>query len=353
MVYCREDLAEKLSEQRKEDKKSNNKKFKLIKLDFNALFKFMKEVQSSRNNFYIRLYNKIKQFRMYCINVWMQRHRQLAIVIEYIIWTKFFVNLCIFEIEQPINYTIIQTNTENQSIFFYLFRVDNYLTLLMIIEILLKIFIYGSKRYFARMINIFDTTIVLINILSLISRVFDLGDNGILPSVLSPFNYLRILSVLYVKWKFLQIICASILSGINQLQANVVLYCIMYLILTVVAYRFLSTFISDREDDNLLSSETNFDTFADSAITVFYILFKFEWPSMAFNYLVFNKKGENEKPMFETTGRKSFVEFIPFIVEIFLLISIFIHLFFRELFVPQIIYYLDISKVLQIKVSFF
>ena len=319
-------------------------------VDFNSLYAFIDEMRKPRMHFAANLFNQFDRFKEQCTSLMSSGRVQMAI--EYVVWAKFFIQLCIFQIEQPLNYTMIMH--EKLRIYYYLFWIDNLLTLLMTVEMLVKIFVfYGARRFFAKTIHIFDSFIVLINLVALASRLFDLGDDRNLARLLSPFTYLRILSLLYVKWRLLQIIYAAILSGKNQLQANIVFYAAIYIILSVVGYRFMATFSSDIDEDDLLAPNFNFATFSDSLITVFYVLMKFEFSSIAFNYLTFNKKNDQGETMFESDSPTGFVEYLPFIVEIFLLTTIFVHLFFRELFVPQLIYYLDISKLLQVKVGRF
>lgn len=317
-------------------------------VDFNTLYAFIERVQKPKAPLAKRLLNQIDQIKDGCTSLMATENGQMAI--EYVIWAKFFIHLCIFQIEQPLNYMLFMN--EKLRIYYYLFWIDNLLTLLMALEMLLKIFVfYGTKNFFAKTINIFDFVIVLINIISLISRLSSLDEEKHIARLLSPFTYLRILSLLYTKWRLLQIIYAAILSSKNQLQANFVFYLLIYIILAVIGYRFLSTFVSDIDDDDLLVPDLHFETFLDSLITSFYMLMKFEFSSIAFDYMLFNKKDENGDTMFESDSPTGFIEYLPFSVETFLFIIIFVHLFFRELFVPQLIYYLDISKLLQLKVS--
>lgn len=317
-------------------------------IDFNTLYALIEEMRKPRLHFAASLLHEIDRIKQRCASQMSTAHAQMAI--EYVIWAKFFIHLCIFQIEQPLNYTLIMD--EKLRIYHYLFWIDNLLTLLMTVEMLLKIFVfYGARKFFSKRINIFDSFIVLINLISLASRLVNLGDKRNLVRLLSPFTYLRILSLLYVKWRLLQIIYAAILSGKNQLQANIVFYAAIYLILSIVGYRFLASFSSDIDEDDLLAPNFNFASFTDSLITVFYVLMKFEFSSIAFNYLIFNKKQDNGETIFPSDSPTGFVEYLPFIVETFLLTTIFVHLFLRELFVPQLIYYLDISKLLQVKVS--
>lgn len=337
---------------RKTDRKASAPKEELVLpgsklIDFRTLYALIEEMRSSKRHFATNLSNKIDQIKERFAGLMETSNAQM--VIEYVIWAKFFIHLCIFQIQQPLNYTLIMN--EKLRIYYYLFWIDNLLTLLMTLEMLLKIFVfYRPKKFFSKTINTFDFVIVLINIISLVSRLINLGDDRNAARLLSPFTYLRILSLLYVKWRLLQIIYAAILSGKNQLQANIVFYVTIYIILVVVGYRFLATFVSDIDEDDLLAPNFNFETFSDSLITVFYVLMKFEFSSIAFNYLIFNKRNETGEPMFPSDSPTGFVEYLPFSVEIFLLTTIFVHLFFRELFVPQLIYYLDISKLLRVKV---
>ena len=313
--------------------------------EVDQLYELVKQAHlaESKPDLFTSLSGRFKKLKKVFSNLQMYEYRQVNILIEYVIWAKFFINLCIFQIEQPFNYAHMMH--EKARIFYYLLWIDNYLTLFMSVEILLKILVFGFHKFYSSLINIFDSSIVFINILSFIARLFDLSDYE---RLLSPFTYLRILTVMYKKWKLLQIISASVDQAKSQIRANIVFYFIIYILLTVVGYRFLSTFAADQQDDDLLQPETNFQTFFYSSITVFYLLFKFEWTPIAFNYLLFNKKSPDGQPMFTMPDYEPFIEYIPFIVEIFLIVSIFVHLFFKELFVPQVIYYLDIAKLLHI-----
>lgn len=153
-----------------------------------------------------------------------------------------------------------------------------------------------------------------------------------------------------MKWKILQIIYLSVRLAKNQIQANFVFFFIVFIILTVYGHRFLFDFIADEDPDDITQLDVSFRDLYHSSITVFYLLFKFEWTTLAINYLLFNKQINSQGPSFLVETHE-FINYIPFSFEIFLIVAILMHLFFTELFVPQLIYFLDISKLLQLKVG--
>ena len=184
----------------------------LSKVDLDRLSELILNTQNLKlNQLSSLLPNQLKFMKEFFFNLWLKHHLKIISIIEYIIWAKFFINLCIFQFEQPINYA--KEISEETGVFYFLFWIDCCLTLLMIVEILFKIFIFGVWKFLSRTVNLFDTTIVLICTLSFITRLLHFN---VLARLLSPFTYLRILSVLYVKWRLFQIICIAILSGKNQ-----------------------------------------------------------------------------------------------------------------------------------------
>lgn len=158
-----------------------NKKKKYTKLNFNTFYNMMIQNQQKLNlkiSSSFKLINKFAIFKNYlddyCYNLWIKKSYLIILQIEYIIWTKFLINLIFFQLDQPINYYKI--NDEKLRIIYYILIIDNFLTLLMVIEILFNIFINGFRLFFSKFINIFDTCIVVINVLSFLSHLYGYGE---------------------------------------------------------------------------------------------------------------------------------------------------------------------------------
>lgn len=151
---------------------------KLNKLNFDSFYKQIEVANTRKFNFFFRLLENIfickENLNDFFFDLCLTKGHLITIQIEYIVWAKFFLNLIIFQLDQPVDYYKIKD--EKLRIFYYLLFIDNFLTLFMVIEISLKILLTGLKTFFSKLINIFDTCIVIINILSFISRLLDMGE---------------------------------------------------------------------------------------------------------------------------------------------------------------------------------
>jgi hypothetical protein len=136
------------------------------------------------------------------------------------------------------------------------------------LEMVLKIFGLGIKRYYQDGFNDFDAVVV---IMSLVELVQEAEKSGL--SVLRAFRLLRVFKIIK-SWTSLRILLTTVLQSISAIS-NLGFLTLLYLfIFSLLAKQFFQGPL--RNEDGTFS-RYSFDTTADSFRTIFIILTGENW----------------------------------------------------------------------------
>lgn len=153
--------------------------------------------------------------------------------------------------------------------------VNNAITFIFGIEILLKVFAFGFREFFRDSFNIFDSVVVLLSLVEFVLR----GQNNVINAIRSvkvfkAFRVLRITRLLRTL-RFMKIIINVIVASLEQFTYIALLLLLFILIFTLVGMQLFGGKFHFLEDHEVLRQ--NFDNVGDAFLTVFQILTIENW----------------------------------------------------------------------------
>ena len=197
---------------------------------------------------------------------------------------SFFIQLCI-----AANTTVLaldtypaieQLDANSQSI-------NNWLGVVFILEMILKLLGIGFKQYFVDPFNVFDCIIVITTAFDILTSIVGINQGGVV-SALRAFRVVRVFK-LAKAWKRFHFILRTTwktLVDVSTFTIVLVLFLIIFTILGMELFAYKAKFNEKNEIDmeGGNSIMQNFDSFIWSFTTVFIILTSDSWSLIWFAY---------------------------------------------------------------------
>lgn len=149
--------------------------------------------------------------------------------------------------------------------------IGNYIfTVIFGLEMALKLFGLGIKKYLSDNFNIFDGVIVIISIIEISSSAESTG-----LSVLRAFRLLRIFKIIK-SWTDLRVLLTTVLESLSAIT-NLGFLTILYLFIMSLLAKQLFGDRPLKDDDGTTVSQYSFETTAQSVITIYIVLTGENW----------------------------------------------------------------------------
>jgi voltage-dependent calcium channel L type alpha-1S len=143
------------------------------------------------------------------------------------------------------------------------------------VEMVLKIFGLGIRKYVMDGFNDFDAIVVIVGLLEFVNA----GSKAV--TVLRAFRLLRIFKIVK-SWSTLRKILETVLTSFSSIANLGLLMCLLIFIYALIGMQFLSGPIPDNEDG---SFRFNFNSFGYSLITIFVLLTAENWNSILIMFI--------------------------------------------------------------------
>jgi voltage-dependent calcium channel T type alpha-1I len=144
------------------------------------------------------------------------------------------------------------------------------LTIIFVLEMIIKIFGLGIKDYLRDGFNIFDAIIIIVGLL----EYFGIGNKSV--TVLRSFRLLRIFKIVR-SWSGLRKLLKTVLASLQSIANLALLMVLLIFIYSLVGMQFFSGEFKQSSDEDDDPGRFNFNTFTYSIITIFVMITAENW----------------------------------------------------------------------------